>query len=135
MLKAILFVLVVLGFAWGYAPTRAHIVYRSQPMLERLGPVGDRIILPVQRYSTKQELDFILDQISLARTEGKEVPDAKTFQRWISKRILTKNQGKDPWGNPYFLVRPTGGGSLTAGSIGPDGVAGTTDDLRMTMPF
>jgi len=134
MWKALLFVMVGLGFAWGYPPTRAHLVYRSQPALEKLGPVGDRIILPVQRYSTKQELDFILNQISLARTEGKEVPDAKTFQRWLSKRVLTKNQGKDPWGHPYFLLRPTGG-TLTAGSVGPDGKSGTADDLRMTMPF
>lgn len=134
MVKPFLVVVVLLGFAWGYPPTRAHMLYRAQPALEKLGPVGDRIILPVQRYSTKQELDFILDQISLARTEGKETPDAKTFQSWLSRRVLTKNRGKDPWGHSYYLVRPSTG-TITVGSVGPDGELGTADDLRMTMPF
>ncbi|MGH7500300.1 MAG: type II secretion system protein GspG [Longimicrobiales bacterium] len=134
MLKAILIVVVLLGFAWGYPPTRSHIVYRLEPALVMLGPVGRWIIRPVQRYSTKQELDFILDQIVLARTEGKEIPDAKSFHVWLSKRVLTKNQGKDAWGNRYFLIRPRSG-SLTAGSIGPDGKSGTEDDIRLTIPF
>jgi hypothetical protein len=134
MLKPFLVVVVLLGFAWGYPPTRAHMVYRLHPVLVKLGPVGDWIILPVQRYSTKQELDFILNQISLARTEGKEIPDPKTFQGWLSRRVLTKNRGKDVWGNPYFLAR-SNAGALTAGSIGPDGRPGTADDLRVTMPF
>jgi hypothetical protein len=134
MLKTVLMILVVLGFAWGYPPTRARMLHAAEPVLVRLGPLGKRIALPVQRYSTGQELEFILNQILLARTEGKETPDPKTFQRWLSKRVLTKNNGSDPWGHSYYLVR-SNGGTLVVGSVGPDGQSGTADDLNKSIPF
>lgn len=133
MFKTVLTVVIVMGFAWAYPPTRARMVVAAKPVLEHMGPVGDALRTPIQRYTTRNEIKFILDQISLARTEGREIPDAQTFQRWIAKRILTKNAGKDSWDHPYFLMRV--GGVLTVGSVGEDGKRGTADDIKESMPF
>jgi len=128
MLKMLVILVILMGFGWAYPPTRARMVVAARPALERMGPVGDKVLMPVQRYSTRQEVKFILDQISLAKTEGKELPEDQTFQRWMSKRLLTKNNGKDPWGHPYYLIRV--GGQVTVGSVGQDGRRGTGDDIR-----
>jgi hypothetical protein len=69
----------------------------------------------------------------LARTEGRETPDMRTFPRWMKERVVTKNQGKDPWNHPYYLVRV--GTMLTVGSVGEDGQRGTEDDIKKSIPF
>lgn len=131
MVKTVIIALVLLGFAWAYQPTRARMVMATQPVLERMGPVGERIIRPIQRYNTKNEVSFIIDQIVLAKTEGREIPDERTFQRWMATRLLTKNHGKDVWGRSYFLIRV--GSMLTVGSVGEDGQRGTADDIKKSV--
>ena len=133
MFKTVMTVVILLGFGWAYPPTRARIVLAAKPALEHMGPVGDVLSRPIQRYTTSTEVKFILDQILMSRTEGREVPDAQTFQRWMARRIVTKNAGKDSWGNPYFLIRT--GGLLTVGSVGQDGQRGTEDDIKESIPF
>ncbi len=133
MFKTLFFVLILIGFAWGYPPTRVRMARAMEPALVRLGPVGDAARRPLQMYTTTQEVQFILDQITLAKTEGKETPDEKTFQRWLARRVLTKNKGADSWGQPYYLIRLNR--TLTVGSNGVDGKRGTEDDIRKTIPF
>ena len=128
MFKTLAIFVILLGFGYAYPPTRARMVLAAKPALVRMGPVGERVLMPIQRYNTRQEIKFILDQISLAKTEGKELPEDQTFQRWLRKRLLTKHNGKDPWGHPYFLIRV--GGQATVGSVGQDGRRGTGDDIR-----
>lgn len=131
MFKTLGILVILTGFAWAYPPTRARMLLAAKPALVRMGPVGDKVLTPIQRYQTRQELKFILDQISLSKTEGRELPEAQTFQRWISQRLLTKNNGKDTWGHPYYLIRV--GGQVTVGSVGQDGRRGTGDDIRESM--
>lgn len=133
MWKSLFFALIVVGFAWGYPPTRARMSRALEPALVRLGPVGEAMVFPLQKYSTTQEIQFILDQIQLARTEGKETPDEKTFHRWLARRVLTKNNGADAWGHQYYLVKVNK--SMSVGSVGKDGQRGTDDDIRKAMPF
>lgn len=133
MAKNIFFAIVLLGFAWAWEPTRVRMIIAAKPMLELMGPLGDKALTPIQRYSTRTELSFISDQITLAKTEGRETPDARSFQRWMQKRVVTKNKGMDPWNHPYYLVRV--GSTLTVGSVGEDGERGTDDDIKKSIPF
>jgi Type II secretion system (T2SS), protein G len=128
MLKTLAILVILMGFGYAYPPTRARMMLVAKPALVRMGPFGEKAMLPVQRYNTGQEIKFILDQIALARTEGKELPEDQTFQRWLSKRLLTKNNGKDAWNHPYYLIRV--GSQVTVGSVGQDGRRGTGDDIR-----
>ncbi|MCI0435781.1 MAG: hypothetical protein L0271_19385 [Gemmatimonadetes bacterium] len=133
MVKGLFIALVLIGFAWGYPPTRARMAKALEPALVRLGPVGEAIVYPVEKYSTTQEIQFILDQIQLAKTEGKETPDEKTFHRWLSRRVLTKNNGADAWNFKYYLILVNR--TITVGSVGKDGQRGTDDDIRRSIPF
>jgi hypothetical protein len=132
-MKTVIIILLLLGFAWGYPPTRARMVLGMKPVLHKLGPVGEMIVTPVERFSTKNEVNFILEQLQMTRTEGREIPDAATFNKGINQRLSTKNHGKDPWDQPYYLLKVAG--SLTVGSIGEDGVRGTADDIKKTISF
>lgn len=133
MFNKILIGVVLLGFAWAWEPTRVRMILAARPALERMGPIGEKAITPIQRYNTKTELTFIADQIQMAKTEGREVPDANTFQKWLKKQLKTKNQGRDPWDHPYYLIQL--GSTLTVGSIGEDGERGTDDDIKSSIPF
>jgi hypothetical protein len=133
MMKVLIIVLVLAGFAWAYPPTRARIVHGVEPALVRLGPVGTRLMIPVQRYTTAQEVEFIKNQIGLARMEGRELPDERTFPRWLAKRVVTRYNGNDPWGSPYYLMRVNR--TMTVGSMGQDRQRGTEDDIRKSVAF
>lgn len=133
MFKKIVLTLILLGFAWAWEPTRVRMILAARPVLERMGPFGERAITPIVRYNTKTELTFIADQIQMAKTEGKETPDANSFQMWMQKHIKTKNHGKDPWDQKYFLIQL--GSTLTVGSVGEDGERGTDDDIKASIPF
>ena len=133
MVKKLAVVLLLFGLAWAWEPTRARMMLFAQPVLTRMGPVGAAVVVPIQRYNTRTEVNFIVDQALLARTEARDVPDERSFQRWMAKQIITKNNGRDAWGHPYYLIKVSG--TLTVGSVGEDGKRGTADDIRKTVPF
>lgn len=133
MWKNGLIVLVLLGFAWSYPPSRRSMTNALAPALERLGPAGDWMMEPTRRYDARNEIEFIVDQIGMARTEGRPLPTARSFQQWLQQRVTTKRGGKDPWGEPYYLVVVSG--TLSVGSTGPDGARNTADDLKRTVSF
>ncbi|HUF69937.1 MAG TPA: type II secretion system protein GspG [Longimicrobiales bacterium] len=131
MIKNILIAIVLLGFAWAWEPTRVRMVLAARPALERMGPLGDWAVTPIQRYNTQTEISFITDQIIQSKTEGREVPNARTLQSWLQARVVTKNRGRDPWGHPYYLIQV--GTVLTVGSVGEDGERGTDDDIKKSI--
>lgn len=133
MVKMVLVVAVILGAAWSYGPTRQKMTNALVPVAERLGPVGELVLTPIRNYATQTEIEFIADQIEMHRTEGREVPNEKTFQSWMKKRVKTRYDGRDAWGTPYFLLRREP--QWTVGSAGRDGERGTADDIREPVVF
>lgn len=133
MWKKLLVVAVLLGFAGSYPPTRAVMANAMAPALEKLGPVGQRALEPARRYDAKNEVEFIADQLNIQRTEGRAVPNPRTFQQWLKQHVTTRRDGLDPWGKPYYLART--GKTHVVGSGGRDGEPGTGDDIRVPLPF
>ena len=133
MWKNALIGVVLLGFAWSYPPTRRPMTNALAPALERLGPAGHWVLEPTRRYDARNEVEFIVEQVQIARTEGRPVPNARTFQEWLRQRVTTKREGKDPWGEPYYLVHVSN--TLSVGSTGSDRAPNTGDDIRKTIPF
>jgi hypothetical protein len=133
MWKKLLILAVLLGFAWSFPPTRRTISSALAPVLTKLGPVGDRAIEPTRRYDARNEVDFIAQQIEHERTQGRAVPNPRTFQEWLKQRVTTRRDGIDPWGKPYYFVRT--GNTHAIGSDGADGERGTADDIRASLPF
>ena len=133
MWKKLLLVLVLVGFAWSYPPTRRSMTNALAPALSKLGPVGDRIVEPTRHYDARNEVDFIASQIEMHRTEGRALPNPRTFEKWVKERVSTRRQGIDPWGRSYYLVRANS--RTIIGSDGADRQRGTDDDVRKTLPF
>ena len=130
-MKALLLVIIVLGAAWAYPPSRERIAHAATPVLELLGPVGERLLAPAKRYQARSELDFLVNQMKMDRDEAKPLPDARTFPQWIKRKRPSGGDEMDPWGTPYFLVPVSYG--LSVVSAGPDRTRGTEDDISKAL--
>ncbi len=133
MLKTMLIVLIILGAAWAYQPSRERMLHAMHPVLVKLGPVGERIAAPAKRYQARSEIDFLIDQLELERDEARTLPDPRTFPQWIARKKTSDRDANDPWGTPYYMLM-SDGGARTIGSAGEDRQRGTADDIRKTFP-
>jgi hypothetical protein len=131
MWKKLLVVAVLLGFAWSLPPSRRWITNALAPALVKLGPVGERLVEPTRRYDARNEVDFIVDIMEMNRTEGRAMPTARTFEKWLQQKVTTRRNGIDPWGKSYYLMRL--GKTTTIGSEGPDGERSTADDIQAAL--
>jgi general secretion pathway protein G len=68
--------------------------------------------------STEQGLEALVDQTDIE-------PEPRRFP----EDGYIKRLPKDPWGNDYVLLNPGEQGKMDVFSAGPDGEAGTEDDI------
>lgn len=125
-MKKAIFVVLALAIIWAIPGVRQRIGVAMLPLFERLGPVGEKAANPVRAFQARTDLSFFLRMIQDDETEGRTLPDPRSFKQWIDRR-LPEETGIDPWGNEYWL-RLTGT-TFTTGSNGADGVRDTEDDI------
>jgi hypothetical protein len=128
--KKVIGFIVLLAAIWAIPPARAKAISFMQPLVDRMGPLESRFATPMRRYSTKTQIASILRSIHTARESGKEVPDARTFVRWLRAHPPSDQKENDPWGKPYTLHHVNS--TYTVTSAGPDGVFGNADDISKT---
>ena len=117
--KLIIWLFVALAVAMAVPSTRVAIEARAiQPVMDN---IGERIV-PGRLEAMANQLDA-----RLRRAEG--LPAG--FEGWL-RRDYTSSE-LDPWDNVCFLE--TGRRSYTVGSMGPDGVQGTEDDITVERPL
>lgn len=133
VIKKVLIFIVVLAAVWAWPAGRAKLGGFLHPVLQHLGPVGRKAEAPMKKHTAKVQVAAIANGIEHAREEGKELPDPRTFSRWLRGRAMFEAKDLDPWGNAYFLTgqHPT----FLIGSSGPDGVKGNADDISSTVTF
>jgi general secretion pathway protein G len=68
--------------------------------------------------TTEQGLEALVDQTDIE-------PEPRRFP----EDGYIKRLPKDPWGNEYVLLNPGEQGKMDVFSVGPDGEAGTEDDI------
>lgn len=132
-MKALLIIVLLIGAAFGIPQIRNRIAGPLDPLLSRLGPIGEAVQTPTRRWQANQEMTFILRRITEDRNLRKPLPSPHNFQRWLIANVRgVKNGGNDPWGQPYYyiLTRTT----MTIGSQGQDMQRDTEDDLRLSAP-
>jgi hypothetical protein len=112
---------------------RSKIMQWTAPVLNHLGPFGQKISLPMKKYTAKTNVASILRAIDNAREEGKETPDGRTWTRWLRSHPPSDKGELDPWGNPYYLHLENR--VYTIGSAGPDGKRYNADDIANTVTF
>jgi hypothetical protein len=128
--KKIIIFIVLLAGIWAVPSARAKVVGFMQPAVDKMGPVGAKLSTPMRRYTARTQIASILRGMHAAREGGKEVPDARTFVRWLREHPPSDKKEIDPWGNPYFMNHVNS--TYTVTSAGPDGVRGNTDDISKT---
>ena len=110
--KLMLVLLAALAVGMAVPTTRARIVDQLRPIKDRVGAA----LVPRRVNAMADQLD-----VRLSRAEG--LPDR--FDGWL-RRDYTGSEF-DPWGNMYYLQSSRR--SYRVGSMGPDGVQGTDDDI------
>lgn len=124
-MKKILVLIAVLAVIWAIPAARSKLILTAQPVLARLGPVGDRLMLPARRYGAKTEAQQLLHLMTMDRNAGRRLPDARAFTRWVEGS--TREPNADPWGRPYWLKVQKR--TYSIGSSGADGKRDTADDI------
>jgi hypothetical protein len=116
--KLLTLAILALGVGMAVPPWRARIEGSLVPIKDEIG----RRLVP-------RRLDAMANQLDarLGRAEG--LPGS--FDGWL-RRDYTGSP-EDPWGNNYYLI--PGRRDYTVGTMGPDGVQGTGDDLTVTRPY
>lgn len=131
-MKKILAVVVLLALIWAIPPVRARVGAAALPLLERLGPVGEKLLSPSRRYATQNEVIAIARMIANDQNEGRQLPDERGFHEWLTRRVY-REDGVDVWGNRFWMRMRRD--SVTVGSSGPDGKRTTKDDVTHTVGF
>ena len=131
-MKKILVLVIVLAIIWAVPGLRHRIGVAALPLLERLGPVGERLATPVHNFKVRNQASFYLRIMRDDMTEGRQLPDARTFAQWAARRFPAES-ATDPGGNAYWLKRD--GRTYTVGSNGADGQRDTDDDVTDSATF
>jgi hypothetical protein len=131
-MKKILVLIIVLAIIWAVPGLRHRIGVAALPLLERLGPAGERMATPVHNFKARSQVSFYLRIMRDELTEGRQLPDPRSFPQWAARRFPSES-ATDPWGNPYWLKRD--GRLYTVGSNGADGRRDTDDDVTDSASF
>ncbi|HSJ33274.1 MAG TPA: hypothetical protein VK933_17670 [Longimicrobiales bacterium] len=131
-MKRFIVFIVLLAVVWAIPEARNRIGVAALPLLERLGPVGERAANPFRRWKARNEAEFFLRIISDDRAEVRPLPEERLFKDWVLRR-MPEETGVDPWGSDYWLRRR--GSTFTVGSSGPDRQRDTADDVTVTETF
>jgi len=111
--KLFLFLFALLAVAMAVPSTRAEIQNRAiTPVLDN---IGGRI--------APGRLRAMADQLDVRLSRGEGLPTV--FEGWLRRDY--SGPELDPWDRPWYIT--TGRSSYTVGSMGPDGVQGTPDDI------
>lgn len=115
-----LILLVVLAIVtWYYFPeTRALLVEAAEP-----------VILPVQRWSTREEMTQVGRHVVDHERLTGLVPAGSEWLDWLDYRYPSDEIAKDPWGSLYQLT--VWQDSVGIVSLGPDRTRLTEDDFQV----
>ncbi|HSJ13633.1 MAG TPA: hypothetical protein VK939_04405 [Longimicrobiales bacterium] len=130
MIVKLIIALAVLAALWTVPPVRARITLIAEPALERLGPVGERLITPAKVYATRNDLDALMRLVAIERNEMRPIPSDKDFPVWARRKW---GEPIDRWGTPYWIRQAPR--TVILGSNGPDQKRGTEDDITQTLTY
>lgn len=110
--KLMMLVFVALAVGMAVPSTRAQIADSVRPLKDEMGA---RLV--------PRRIEVMADQMDVRLGRGEGLPG--NFEGWLRRDY--SGTPEDPWDNQYFLIQ--GRRDYTVGSMGPDGVQGTPDDI------
>lgn len=134
--KKLILLLVVFAVASATVPAlRERVEPRVVPVwdtgLRRLEPVIELAMVPVHRWLAQHEAQSIARMLHSRAGASDRLPLPSDFPDYLRRNWRGGKQGRDPWGNWYYLV--VSRDSITVGSAGPDGERNTEDDIRASV--
>nr|WP_321465072.1 type II secretion system protein GspG [uncultured Desulfobulbus sp.] len=108
-------------------------VYMDVP--EQLKGIYQESVAEAQRVSTAGDLKSISVMLDAAWIMDRRLPSEENFADWMAatfKENNVKELAEDHWGSPY--VYTVDGRRYELRSVGPDGEAGTDDDMTISGP-
>lgn len=131
MIGKLIVLLAIMAALWAIPASRERMVVLAVPVLEKLGPTGERLLVPAHRWAARHDLDEVLNGMKRDALEGRRPPDPQSFPAYARRQL--EDDGLDPWGEPYWLERT--GREVTVGSSGPDSRRGSEDDITKSAAF
>lgn len=116
--RLVMLAFVAFAVAMAVPSTRAQIVDAMRPLKDG---VGNRLV--------PRRVGVMADQLEVRLGRGEGLPDR--FDGWLRRDY--SGSPEDPWGHQYYLQ--TTRRDYTVGSMGPDGLQGTPDDITVTRKF
>lgn len=116
--KLIMLAFVALAVGMAVPSTRQRIADSVRPLKDE---VGARLV--------PRRLGVMADQLDVRLGRGEDLPGQ--FHGWLRRDY--SGVPEDPWGNVYYLQ--PGRRDYTVGSMGPDAVQGTADDITETRRY
>jgi hypothetical protein len=115
-----LILLVILAIVtWYYFPeTRVLLLQTAEP-----------VILPIQRWSTREEMTQVGRHVVDHERLTGQVPAGREWLGWLDHRYLSEDVTRDPWGSVYQLT--VWQDSIGIVSLGPDRTRLTEDDFQI----
>ncbi|HSG49326.1 MAG TPA: type II secretion system protein GspG [Longimicrobiales bacterium] len=113
--KIILLIIVVLGIGMAIPSTRATMEEKAAPVMNAF-----------KAKLVPGRLEAMADQLQTRLNRGEGFPG--NWEAWLDRDFTSVPE--DPWGALYYLQQSRG--SFTVGSVGPDGIQGNEDDIRVT---
>jgi len=113
--KLLMFGFVVLAVGMAVPKTRAMMADAVRPLKD---DVAGRFV--------PRRINVMADQLDVRLSRAEGLPDR--FDGWLRRDY--SGSPEDPWGNVYYLQISRR--DYTVGSMGPDGVQGTEDDITET---
>lgn len=116
--KLIMLAFVALAVGMAVPSTRAQIADSVRPLKDE---VGNRLV--------PRRITVMADQLDVRLGRGEGLPER--FDGWLRRDY--SGVPEDPWENQYYLIQSRR--DYTVGSMGPDGIQGTEDDITVTRQF
>ena len=110
-------------------------VYSDLP--EQMKKIFDDSVAAAQLVSTAGDLHSISVMLDAKYIMDRRLPSEKEFESWLAdtfKENNIKGLAEDHWGNRYIYTVSEKERTYQLRSMGPDGIAGTGDDMTKSDP-
>jgi general secretion pathway protein G len=97
----------------------------------------DETVAHAQHLATSADLRSIGNMLDYEFLKRGRYPRSRNFEKWLKRMFKESPSGKlghDHWGHVLIYRADPAGKGFSLVSKGPDGLAGTADDLRITGP-
>jgi len=94
--------------------------------------VAQPILVPVQKWSTQEEMGQVARNVIEHERLTGQLPDRRSWLGWMDYRYTTEDLKRDPWGSLYQLT--VWADSIGIVSYGPDLTGFTEDDFQVVVP-